>query len=292
MPCCRACPPLTRDAAAPALRWAAGRTLGVLAALAWPGLLLAADFTGIVHARHQLTLSVPVPGIVARVAVEPGRRVEAQAPLLLLDDRIQVAEEQRRKIVLDDLSETHATEERLRVVQSLAEDARKLVNTRAAISREDAARAELDFIATRGRLTQLEVQKRRERVEHQAAELERQQRRLLAPVAGVVTKVAIDVGEWARPGDALVELVDASVLHLRVNVPAAATRGLKEGAALQVGFEPALGLAAVPGNISFISPAVDAASGLVELRVRFANPSGRIPPGVKGQISLGSGAAK
>ena len=260
--------------------------------LALGGTALAADYTGLVHARHQLTLSVAVPGVVARVAVQPGMRVAAQAPLLLLDDRIQAAEEQRRKVVLDDLSETRATEERLKIVQPLAEDARKLVGTKGAISREDAARAELDWVATRGRLAQLAVQKKRERFEHQSAELERQQRRLLAPVAGVVTKVAIDVGEWARPGDALVELVDAAELHLRVNVPAAAARSLAPGAALQVGFEPALGLAPVQGQVSFISPAVDASSGLTALRVRFANPGGRIPPGIKGLISIATGAAK
>lgn len=272
------------------------RLVGTLALLGC-GLALgvaahAADYTGLVHARHQLTLSVAVPGVVARVVVQPGMRVAAQAPLLLLDDRIQAAEEQRRKVVLDDQSETRATEERLKIVQPLAEDARKLVGTRGAISREDAARAELDWVATRGRLAQLEVQKKRERIEHQAAELERQQRRLLAPVAGVVTKVGIDVGEWARPGDALVELVDAAELHLRVNVPAAAARSLKAGAALQVGFEPALGLAPVQGQVSFISPAVDASSGLTALRVHFANPGGRIPPGIKGLISIAAGAAK
>lgn len=265
---------------------------GGLAGLALPGTAQAAEYTGIVHPRHQLTLSVAVPGIVARVAVQPGMRVPAQAPLLLLDDRIQTAEAQRRKVVLDDTSETRATEERLKIVQALAEDARKLMGTKGAISREDAARAELDWVATRGRLAQLEVQKKRERIEHEAAELERQQRRLLAPVAGVVTKVAIDLGEWARPGDALVELVDASELHLRVNVPAAAARSLKEGAALQIGFEPALGLAPVQGQVSFISPAVDASSGLTALRVRFANPGGRIPPGIKGLVSIAAGAAK
>jgi RND family efflux transporter MFP subunit len=265
---------------------------GSLAFLSLAGTALAAEYTGIVHARHQLTLSVAVPGIVARVAVQPGMRVAAQAPLLVLDDRLQGAEEQRRKVVLDDQSETRATEERLKIVQSLAEDARKLMGTKGAISREDAARAELDWIATRGRLAQLEVQKKRERIEHQAAELERQQRRLLAPVAGVVTKVTIDLGEWARPGDALVELVDATELHLRVNVPAAVARSLKEGAALQVGFEPALGLAPVQGQVSFISPAVDASSGLTALRVRLANPGGRIPPGIKGLVSIGAGATK
>jgi RND family efflux transporter MFP subunit len=264
-------------------------TASLLAAL--PCLVLASDYTGIVHARHQLTLSVAVPGVVARVAVEPGRRVEAGQLLVQLDDRLQAAEEQRRRTLLDDNAELRSAEERLKIVQGLAEDVRKLAAGKGAISREEAARTELDLVATRGRLEQLQVQKRRERSELQAAELDRAQRRLNAPVAGVVSKLLVDVGEWARPGDAAVELVDASVLHLRVNVPAAVARGLREGAALQVAFEPALGLAPAAGTVNLVAPAVDAASGLVELRVRFANPGGRIPPGIKGVVKIDGGSA-
>lgn len=278
----------------PALRRAARRLTCVLACalagiapLAW-----SADFTGIVHARHKLTLSVAVPGIVSRVMVEPGRRVDAQFALLQLDDRLQSSEEQRRRTVLEDGSEMRATEERLKIVQALAEDARKLAATKGAISREEAARTELDLVATRGRLDQLQAQKKREKLELQVAEQERAQRRLLSPVAGVVTKVLIDVGEWARPGDPMIELVDASVLHLQVNVPAAVARTVREGASLPVSFEPALGLPAVTGTVGFISPAIDAASGLVEIRVRFANPGGRIPPGVKGMARIEGPAAR
>lgn len=271
------------------LRARAIRAALFCAALAAAAPAQAADYTGIVHARHQLTLSVAVPGVVAKVHVEPGRRVDANAALLQLDDRMQATEEQRRRIVFEDAAEQRASEERLKIVQPLAEDARKLAATKGAMSREEAARAELDFVATRGRIEQLLAQKKRERLELQLAEQERTQRRLVAPVAGVVTKVLVDVGEWARPGDALVELVDLSVLHLRVNVPAAAARTLREGAALPVNFEPALGLAAAAGTVTFLSPAVDAASGLVELRVRFANPGGRIAPGIKGVIRIDVG---
>lgn len=260
--------------------------LPTLLLLLLPILASAADYTGIVHARHQLALSVAAPGLVSAVPVQPGRRVAAGQVLLQLDDRLQALEEQRRKIVLDDQSELRATEERLKLVQPLAEDARKLQGTKGALSREDLARAELDLLTTRGRLLQLQAQEERERSEHQGAVQERAQRRLLAPVAGVITKVGIDVGEWARPGDPLVELVDASVLQLRLNVPAAVVRTLKEGATLEVSFEPALQIAPVSGKLVFVSPAVDAASGLVALRVQIDNPGGRIPPGIKGVVKL------
>lgn len=254
-----------------------------LAAPAW-----AQDYVGIVHARHALTLTTSTPGIVARVLVEAGRRVEAGATLIQLDDRLQATEEQRRRVIAQDDSELRATEQRLKIVEPLADDARRLGATPGALSREDVARTELDLVATRGRLAQLQAQKQREQLELAAAEQERAQRRVVAPVGGVVVKVDIDAGEWARPGEPLVQLVDASVLHLRVNLPAAVARTLREGQAMNVAFEPALGLPPQPGQVSFVSPAIDAASGLAEVRVRFANPGGRVPPGIKGLVKVGA----
>lgn len=247
---------------------------------------LAADFTGLLHARHQLALSVAAPGVVQARPVRPGQRVQAGQLLLQLDDRLQAIEERRRRTVLDDRSELEAVRARLALVQPLAEDARRLQGTAGALSREDVARTELDLVATRGRLAQLQAQKAREQIEYDAAVAERAQRRLTAPVGGVVSKVVVDVGEWARPGDPLIELVDASELQLRVNVPAADSRALKPGMALPVRFDPAMGLPAVQGQLETVAPLVDAASGLVELRVQLANPGGRIPPGIKAQVTL------
>lgn len=265
-----------------------GALLAAALALATAVPAWASDYVGIVHARHQLTLSTPTPGVVARVLAEPGRRVEAGATLIQLDDRLQATEEQRRRVIAADDAELRATEQRLALIEPLAEDARRLAATPGALSREDAARSELELVAARGRLAQLQAQKQREQLELAVAEQERAQRKVTAPVAGVVVRVDIDAGEWARPGEPLVQLVDASVLHLRVNMPAAVARTLREGQALNVAFEAAMGLAPQPGQVSFVSPAVDAASGLVEVRVRFANPGGRIPPGIKGSVRVGS----
>ena len=190
--------------------------------------------------------------------------------------------------MLEDLSEVQATDERVKILKPLFEDVRKLQATRGAVSRDEAARVELDYIISHGRAIQLEAQKRREKLELTFAEQDRQLRRLVAPVAGVVARLDVNLGEWAKPGDPLVRLVDASVCHLRVNVPATAALGLREGSSMTVRFEPGLGLADVQGVVSFLSPAVDASSGLVELRLKFNNPTGRIAPGIKGFIRLGA----
>ena len=255
------------------------------------GSAAAQEFVGIVHARHNLGLSVGVPGVVARVHVEPGARVEANQRLVTLDDKLQATDVERRRVILEDQAELKGSAERVRIIQPMLEDTRKLLGAKGSVSRDEAARVELDYVAASSRLAQLEAQKARERLELALAEQERGQRYLLAPVAGVVTRIDIDLGEWAKAGEAVLQLVDASVCHVRVHVPYAAARGLKHGTQVPISFEAGSGLPPVTGSVSFISPVVDVASGTVALRLTFSNPRGLVPPGIKGTITLG-GAAK
>ena len=44
-------------------------------------------------------------------------------------------------------------------------------------------------------------------------------------------------------------------------------------------------------RVDFVSPVADPASGLVLVRVHFANANLRIRPGVKGMVELGAGQA-
>jgi multidrug efflux pump subunit AcrA (membrane-fusion protein) len=44
--------------------------------------------------------------------------------------------------------------------------------------------------------------------------------------------------------------------------------------------------AAVSGRVTFVSPVVDAASSLVEVRVQFSNADRRIRPGVKARLRV------
>lgn len=252
----------------------------------------AQEYTGLVHARHDLILSVSAPGVVARVPAVVGQQVEARAPLLILDDRIQVTEVQRRKVLLDDMSEVRSLDERVRILAPLYEDTRKLLNARGAVSRDEVSRLELELLTARARQSQLLAQKQRERVELTAAEQERDTRRLVAPVAGVVTRVDTDIGEWARPGDALIQIVDASVCFLRLNVPVAAVTGLKVGADVPVRFEATANVAPITGKVTYLAPVIDAASGLVEVRISFPNPKNMVPPGIKGIAQLAGKAAR
>jgi RND family efflux transporter MFP subunit len=246
----------------------------------------AAEFTGLIVARHDVLVSPGVPGSVTRMGVEVGQRVKAGQLLLQIDDRMQVLEAQRRRQIFEDDSEIRASRDRIRVLTPLVEDSRRAFQAGGSISREELVRVELDLASTQARLEQLLMQKKREKLEYELAEQERIQRSITAPVAGVVTKIELELGEWARPGEPALQLVDADVCWLRVNVTPGAARGLKLEQSLEISFEPVMKIAPMRGRVSYVSPAIDAASGLVEVRISFQNPGWRIPPGVKASVNL------
>jgi len=256
-----------------------------LVALA-PGVSTATEFTGLIIPRHDILVSAGVAASVMQVQTEVGKRVKEGQLLVQLDDRLQVLEAQRRRIIFEDDSELKAARDRVRILRPLAEDSRRAFQAGGSVSREELTRLELDLASAAARVEQLQAQKVREKSELDIADQDRLLRRVTAPVSGIVTRVDLEAGEWAKIGEPVLQIVDADVCYLRVAVSPMAMRRLKLEQPLTIQFEPILKIAPVRGRVSFLSPGIDPASGLVEIRVTFQNPGWRVPPGVKGSITL------
>ncbi len=263
-----------------------GRSIlaGVLALCALPA--FAEQYVGLVHPKQELTLSMGIGGVVSRLEARPGQAVKSGQTLLVLDDRMQQIEVNRRQVVYEDDSEVRAARDRYRALDTMYKDSKRVFDSTGSISRDEMSKLEVELSGAKGRLDQLGAQKRREKLEYEGAIQERALRVLAAPRAGVVTRVEPKVGEWAKPGETLMVLVDASTVFLTTNVPLRVVPGLKAGQPIQVSFEPAAATAPVTGRVSLVSPVADAASGLVEVRVDLANPGLKIRPGIKGMIEL------
>jgi RND family efflux transporter MFP subunit len=246
----------------------------------------AKSFTGLIYPVHDIVMSTGVSGLVMKRAVRPGQFVKENQTLLVLDDRLQTIESQRRKVILEDQSELLASRERLRILNTLLSDARKVFERTGSVSKDELLRLEAEQLATQGRLAQLVEQKKREQLDHETAEGERLQRHIVSPINGVVTKIIPQVGEWAKAGEPVLHVVDTSVAVLRVAVPHSAVRQLRVGAAQRVTLEASSSVAEVTGQVTFISPVADPASGLVQVEVQINNPGGRIKTGIKGAIDL------
>lgn len=247
----------------------------------------AATFTGLVYPIHDVTLSAGVSGIVQKRLVTPGQRVARGQPLVSLDDQLQQTEVSRRKTMLEDDSEQQAAQARVRILDQLYTVAKNAYDRTGSVSRDELLRLEADLMASRARIEQLVAQKKREKLEFEGAEQERQLRHYAAPIAGTVSKIFPEVGEWVKPGDSLLHLVDASTGVLQLTVPLKEARDLRAGMTLPIRFETHMEDAPTAGRIDFVSPVADPASGLVVVKINFANGNFRIRPGVKGMVNLG-----
>jgi len=246
----------------------------------------AKSFSGLIYPLHDITMSAGVSGLVMKRAVLPGQAVKAGQVLLQLDDRLQSIESNRRRIIFEDQSELQATRDRLRILDTLLHDASAVFKSTGSISKEELLRLEAEQLASRGRLAQLMAQKKREQLDYASAEGDRLQRHITAPISGVVTKVIPQVGEWAKAGDPMLLLVDTSVAILRLAIPHHPANALKVGAPQRIRLESGSSVAEVTGQIKFVSPVADPASGLVQVEISFNNPGRRIKTGIKGTIDI------
>jgi RND family efflux transporter MFP subunit len=140
-----------------------------------------------------------------------------------------------------------------------------------------ASRSERD--AWQGRADQLSAEIARLRLD-----LDRSSVR--APFAGVVVAERCEIGEWVDRGD-LASLHD---LEVRVDVPERYFSGLERGVDATVHFE-ALGDYEVTGKVESIVPSANPQSRTFPLKVRIANPEGRIGAGMLAHVVLPSGGS-
>jgi RND family efflux transporter MFP subunit len=244
----------------------------------------ATEWVGLAFPVSDVQVSASVAGLVQRISVRPGHPVKLGDVLLELDSASQQVELRRRAVLLDDDSELQTARARLAALADLLQMTELVASKSQSVSREELIKARIEKVSAEGRLLQLVAQKARERVEHEQAQLELQQRTVRAPMAGVVVDVPVDVGEWAKPGDVMVRLADFSQVELRLNLPQAAAASFRVGGRVAARFEAGAAQVSATGLVNFVSPLADSASGLVDVRIRFDNPHGRIRPGAKAVI--------
>jgi membrane fusion protein (multidrug efflux system) len=117
------------------------------------------------------------------------------------------------------------------------------------------------------------------------ARMELDRARVRAPFAGRVANVKVQTGQYARPGDALMTVVDLSRIKVEVQVLEGQIGFLTAGRTARVRF------AAFPdeefaGRIESINPMVDKDTRSARVVVTVMNPGGRILPGMYARVLL------
>jgi RND family efflux transporter MFP subunit len=218
------------------------------------------SFDGLVLPYREVTIASPVEARIEALNVREGDRVEAGAVLVDLYAGMEKLEAKRAAAAVEKREFEFKSSKNLFDENVISEDE--------ALQ----SRIELD-------LAKLTFEMAQERVAL---------RRLEAPMSGVVVERLRETGEMVRPSEPILELIDLSQVIAQFYVRSEDLAEVRVGRSVSIRF-PSLGADIVRnGRIEFIDPRVDAASGLLRVRVRLPNADGVIKVGVRAAVTLGN----
>lgn len=240
------------------------------------------EVVGELRAVSRSRLASRRSGLVVAVAVEPGEAVAAGQTLVQLDERdAQLDLERARALLQQREAETHRREAELEQAQ------RDVLQLQALLAKGSATQNELDDALTaeavaKAQLEQARAQEQQARVEVEQAKARLSDMTVRAPFSGVVAAKLTEVGQWAREGDAVVDLVALDPIDAWLEAPQHLAARL-----LALGLDPAKAAVRDEATGSLhevtamaVSPVADPQSRNVEVRARLANPSGLLRPGM------------
>jgi membrane fusion protein (multidrug efflux system) len=212
---------------------------------------------GTLVSNQSVILHPEVAGRVAAIRFQDGSAVRGGAVLIELDSAVQRAELQQAKAELM-LADANA-----RRVEDLFSG--KFVSSSArdeAASRLEVARASVALAQARLART-----------------------RIRAPFDGIVGIRRVNVGDYVKDSDALINIEDIATLKLDFRLPEIYLGRLAPGQALEVTSDVLPGVV-FPAVVDAIDPMVDAEGRAVLLRARLANDKGRLRPGVFARVKV------
>jgi membrane fusion protein, multidrug efflux system len=215
-------------------------------------------FDGLILPYREIVVSTPVQGQIESISVKEGDAVTAGQTLGQLTSRLEALEMERAKIVMAKKNFD------FKGSKNLFDD--KIISEDEALNRRSEA----------------EVAKLQYEV---AAELVAQ-RTIKAPSAGLVVEKNREIGETVTATQPLFRIVDITQVYAQIFIRAEDLPLVKEGTTLNVRV-PVLGAdSAFQGTVDFIDPRVDAASGLLRVKVLIPNPKAVLKAGLRAEVSL------
>ncbi len=146
-------------------------------------------------------------------------------------------------------------------------------------AQRDAAQAQLDLIlagAAEEQIQAAEASVAQAQVALDQVRLQLEQATLTAPMGGTVTALNVRVGEMANPGQALIVLSDLTALEVDINLDETDVAWVSVGQDARVGVDAFPGVE-MTGEVTYIAPKADSASGLVLYPVTVRLVSGESP---------------
>lgn len=231
---------------------------------------------------RTIHIAASEPGTVAEISVRLGDRVREGDVLAILDSKVYEALLEVAKAAREAQGELDAAKAEVKARQRRLDLFKALFRDQHA-SQEELDRAETDVAIARARLRSAEESRKLRALECDKLSAQLEARRIRAPQAGVVTKVAKQRGEYVGPNDPVVlTIVQLDPIAVTFLVPRSLALQFKIGAKATVRFVDSG--REVTGNTEFVSPVTDAESGTVSVKVVIGNADGTLRAGERCQL--------
>ncbi len=213
---------------------------------------------GSLEATRQVMVAAEVDGRVAQILFTPGEAVKAGQLLVQLNDAPEQGELAR--------------------LQAQARNARALLDrTRRLVPLQAATREQLDQAVADHEQAAADVRRVQALID---------QKRIKAPFDGVLGVRRVNLGQFARAGDPLVSLTDASSLYANLTLPEQALGALRVGQPVAVTVDAHAGRE-FPGKVTTVEPQVDPGTRTVRVQALLANQDGALSAGMYAQGRIG-----
>ena len=124
------------------------------------------------------------------------------------------------------------------------------------------------------------------RLVYQMADETVRQRTILSPISGIVVEKDREVGETVSPAEPLFRIVDISKVYVQFYIRAEELSSIHVNEPMIVRCPILDKDTTFQGIVDFIDPRVDAASGLIRVKVIVQNPDGVIRAGIRADVSF------
>lgn len=234
---------------------------------------------GFTRCAADLQLSFPLAGRIARTLVREGSVVSKGETLMQLDRAAEELDVERRRVQWQGTADLLIAQARHETASKQLAAARTVFNENRSLSLEEVQNRELAVRTTAAELERVRTLKETERLDYLTALENLERRTLVSGTHGIVTRIIKQAGESAQAYEAVLRLCDLSRIEFMANLPVEQSNRLREGQSVRVSVA-SVPPATVSARLTFVSPVIDPASGLREIKADLINPPAAVRPGI------------
>ncbi len=241
---------------------------------------------GITEPLRQAVISAEFASRVIAIRKNEGAFAKKGDTIFELDYKAPQLDAERSRIIAENKAEINAAKLKMQTAKLDFDATTTLHDSTRSVSDEELWKKKLEYDLAKNECERLAIVKEREIVEYRIS-LERLSHFcVIAPFDGVVAQRFLNEAESCKPQEPLIKFVDVHKCRFITYVPVDRSHGLSKGNEVTLSLgnvrEPQLR----QGIIEFVSPVIDASSGLRTVKVIFDNSDGSIQPGITGALFI------